>query len=138
DGRRDDSVYDQLEQAMAEAEKARWDAYQETVRRRKAEKDVMDVIRKTKDNKILYEEEVKLRKVLEEALEKAKEEIDNMRSQIEIINKELELALDHKSSPENQIGAASRTQSLQLLSEFSFSEIEKATCNFNPSLKIDE
>ncbi|XP_045788296.1 U-box domain-containing protein 33-like isoform X1 [Trifolium pratense] len=138
DGRRDDSVYDQLEQAMAEAEKARWDAYQETVRRRKAEKDVLDVIRKNKDTKILYEEEVKLRKYLEEALEKAKEEIDNMRSQIEKVNKELELALDHKSSTENQIGEASRTQSLQLLSEFSFSEIEEATCNFNPSLKIGE
>lgn len=41
-----DSVYDQLEQAMAEAEKARWDAYQETVRRRKAEKDLIDAIRK--------------------------------------------------------------------------------------------
>ncbi|GAU44028.1 hypothetical protein TSUD_349600 [Trifolium subterraneum] len=140
DGGRDDSLYDQLEQAMAEAAKARWDAYQETVRRRKAEKDLMDVIRKTKDNKILYEEEVKLRKDLEEALEKAKEEIDNVISQIEKVNKELELALDHKSSPENQIGEAeaSRTQSLQLLSEFSFSEIEEATCNFNPSLKIGE
>jgi len=42
----DDTVYEQLEQAIAEAEKARWDAYQETVRRRKAEKDVIDTIRK--------------------------------------------------------------------------------------------
>lgn len=41
-----DNVYDQLEQAMVEAEKARWDAYQETVRRRKAEKDLIDAIRK--------------------------------------------------------------------------------------------
>ncbi|WJX86961.1 hypothetical protein P8452_69201 [Trifolium repens] len=138
DGGRDDSLYDQLEQAMAEAEKARRDAYQETVRRRKAEKDVIDALRKTKDIKILYEEEVKLRKDLEEALEKAEEEIDNMRHEIEQVNKELELALHQKSSTENQIGEPSRTQSLQLLSEFSFSEIEEATCNFNPSLKIGE
>ncbi|KAK2353744.1 U-box domain-containing protein [Trifolium repens] len=138
DGGRDDSLYDQLEQAMSEAEKARWDVYQETVRRRKAEKDVIDALRKTTDIKILYEEEVKLRKDLEEALEKAKEEIDNMRHKIEQVNKELELALHHKSSTENQIGEPSRTQSLQLLSDFSFSEIEEATCNFNPSLKIGE
>jgi hypothetical protein len=39
-------LYDQLEQAMSEAEKARWDVYQETVRRRKAEKDVIDALRK--------------------------------------------------------------------------------------------
>lgn len=39
-----DSVYDQLEHAMAEAEKARWEAYRETVRRRKAEKDLIDAI----------------------------------------------------------------------------------------------
>jgi predicted Ser/Thr protein kinase len=92
----------------------------------------------TTDIKILYEEEVKLRKDLEEALEKAKEEIDNMRHKIEQVNKELELALHQKSSTENQIGEPSRTQSLQLLSDFSFSEIEEATCNFNPSLKIGE
>lgn len=42
----DESVYDQLEQAIAEAVKARWDAYQETVKRRKAEKNVIDTIRK--------------------------------------------------------------------------------------------
>lgn len=134
----DKSVYDQLEQAIAEAVKARWDAYQETVKRRKAEKDVIDTIRKTKDTIILYEEEVKLRKELEEALQKAKEEIDNMKRKLDKVNKELQLALNHKSSKENQISEASRTHSLQLLSEFSFSEIEEATCNFNESLKIGE
>ncbi|CAI8607298.1 unnamed protein product [Vicia faba] len=133
------SVYDhQLEQAMAEAEKARWDAYRETVRRRKAEKDLIDAIRKTNDTNILYQEEIKLRKELEEELHKAKEEIHNMRSQIDKVNENLQLALDHKSLKENQIGEDSRTQSLQLFNEFSFSEIEKATCNFNPSLKIGE
>ncbi|CAK8560813.1 unnamed protein product [Lathyrus sativus] len=133
-----DSVYDQLVQAMAEAEKARWDAYRETVRRRKAEKDLIDAIRKTNDNNILYQEEMKLRKELEEELHKAKEEIHNMRSQIDKVNENLQLALDHKSSTENQIDEDSRTQSLQLFNEFSLSEIEEATCNFNPSLKIGE
>lgn len=42
----DDAFYDQLEQAMAEAANARRDVYQETVRRVKAEKDAIDVMRK--------------------------------------------------------------------------------------------
>lgn len=40
----DDALYYQLEQAMAEASNARRDAYQETVRRSKAEKDAIDAI----------------------------------------------------------------------------------------------
>lgn len=80
---------------------------------------------------------MKLRKELEEELQKAKEEIYNMRSQLDKVNENLQLALDHKSSIENQIGEA-LTQSLQLFNEFSYSEIEEATCNFNPSLKIGE
>lgn len=81
---------------------------------------------------------MKLRKELEEELHQEKEEIHNMRSQIDKVNENLQLALDHKSSTENQISEASRTQSLQLFNEFSFLEIEEATCNFNPSLKIGE
>ncbi|KAJ1403529.1 Serine/threonine-protein kinase, active site [Sesbania bispinosa] len=105
DGGMDDSVYDQLEQAMAEAENARRDAFQETLRRGKAEKDAIDAIRRTKAAEILYKEELKLRKELEEALVKAKEEIDNMKSQRDKVNEELQLALHHKSSLENQIAS---------------------------------
>jgi len=42
----DDAVYGQLEKAMAETWNARQDAYQETVRRMKAEKEAIDAIRK--------------------------------------------------------------------------------------------
>lgn len=42
----DDTIYEQLEQARAEAENATLNAYQETVRRRKAEKDAFEAIRK--------------------------------------------------------------------------------------------
>ncbi|KAJ1429592.1 Zinc finger, RING/FYVE/PHD-type [Sesbania bispinosa] len=189
DGGMEDSVYDQLEQAMAEAENARRDAFQETLRRGKAEKDGIDAIRRTKAAEILYKEELKLRKELEEALVKAKEEIDNMKSQRDKVNEELQLALHQKSSLKNQIASTELTikdleqkimsavdllQSSkneqddiqmqrdnalkeaeelmrksqgefssthvvpQLFSEFSFLEIEEATSNFNPSLKIGE
>lgn len=42
----DDTLYDQLEQAMVEAENARRDAYEETIRRGKAEKDAIDAVRR--------------------------------------------------------------------------------------------
>ena len=41
-----DTMYDQLELAMAEAENATRNAYQETFRRGKAEKEAIEAIRK--------------------------------------------------------------------------------------------
>lgn len=41
-----DEIYDRIEQAMAEAEKSRRDAYEESIRRRKAEKDAIEAIRR--------------------------------------------------------------------------------------------
>ncbi|XP_061341300.1 U-box domain-containing protein 33-like isoform X2 [Gastrolobium bilobum] len=105
DGGMDDTLYDQLEQAMAEAEIARLDAYQETVRRGIAQKDAIDAIRRAKASEVLYKEELKLRKELEEELEKAKEQIDNMKSIRDKVIEEHQLALDQKSSLENQIAS---------------------------------
>lgn len=48
DGNIDDSLYDHLEQAMAEAENAKREAFQEGIRRGKAEKDAIDAIRRVK------------------------------------------------------------------------------------------
>ena len=41
-----DDIYDQLELAMSEAENARREAFEESMRRRKAEKEAMEAIRK--------------------------------------------------------------------------------------------
>ncbi|KAI4328794.1 hypothetical protein L6164_021123 [Bauhinia variegata] len=189
DGGTDDPLFDQLEQVMAEADNARWDAYQETVRRGKAEKDSIEAIRRAKASESLYTEELKLRKEVEEALEKQKVELERMKNQHDEAKEELRLALDQKSTLESQIvsseltvkeleqkiisavdllqsykkerdelqmqrdtalreaeqlrerqgqASTSRTHELQLYSEFSFAEIEEATSNFNPSLKIGE
>ncbi|CAL0315073.1 unnamed protein product [Lupinus luteus] len=187
DGGMDDTLYDQLEQVMAKAENARWDAYHETVRRGKAEKDAIDAIRKVKTAEISYKEELKLRKELEEALQKEKEELDNIKSQRGKVKEELQHVLDQKSLFRSQIasnelmikeleekiisavdllrdykderdelqmqrdnalrkaeelrreqGESSSTQVLRFFSEFSFLEIEEATRNFDPNLKIGE
>ncbi|XP_057435649.1 U-box domain-containing protein 33-like isoform X2 [Lotus japonicus] len=187
DGGMNDTLYDQLEQSMAEAENATRHAYQETFRRGRAEKDAIEAIRRAKAAESLYAEELNLRKMAEEELETEKEELENLKSQADKVKEELRLAQDQKSSLESQLasselmvkeleqkiisavdllqnyknereelevqrdsllreaeelrkkqGEASSSHVSQLFSEFSFSEIEEAAGNFNPSLKIGE
>ncbi|CAL0308219.1 unnamed protein product [Lupinus luteus] len=186
DGGTNNTPYEQLENAMAEAEDARRVAYHEIVKRGKAEKEAIDAIRRAKTAEISYKEELKLRKELEESLQKEKEELDIMNSQRDKVKEELQLALNQKSSLESQIasteltlkeledkiisavdllqnyknerndlkvqrnnalreaedlrkeGEPSSSQVVQFFSEFSFLEIEEATNNFNPSMKIGE
>ncbi|WJX82980.1 hypothetical protein P8452_65677 [Trifolium repens] len=182
-----DMLYDQLEQAMSEANNATRHAYQETFRRGKAEKDAIEAIRRAKASESLYTEELNQRKMAEEELKKEKEELESVMRQRDKVNEELQLALDLKSSLESQLassevmiqeleqkiisavellqsyknerdelqmqrdnalreaedlrkkqGEGSSSHVAQLFSEFSFSEIEEATGNFNPSLKIGE
>ncbi|XP_027349803.1 U-box domain-containing protein 33 isoform X3 [Abrus precatorius] len=106
DGVMNDTIYDQLEQAMAEAENATRNAYQETIRRGKAEKDAFDAIRKAKASESLYTEELNLRKMAEEELKKEKEEVENMKRQRDKVKEELQLALDQKASLESQIASS--------------------------------
>ncbi|KAL2330297.1 hypothetical protein Fmac_017878 [Flemingia macrophylla] len=100
------TMYGQLQQAIAEAENAAENAYQETVRRRKAEKDAFEAIRKAKASESLYTEELNRRKVAEEELKKEKKELENMKGQRDEIKEELHLALEKKASLENQIASS--------------------------------
>ncbi|KAK7295091.1 hypothetical protein RJT34_17994 [Clitoria ternatea] len=106
DGGMNDTIYDQLEQAMAEAENATRNAYQETMRRGKAEKDAFEAIRRAKASESLYAEELNLRKMAEEELKKEREELENMKNQREKVKEELQLALDQKASLESQIASS--------------------------------
>ncbi|XVE77149.1 hypothetical protein DITRI_Ditri13aG0038200 [Diplodiscus trichospermus] len=183
----DNTLYNQLHQVMAEAAKSRREAFEEAVRRAKAEKDALDAIRRVKASEILYAQELKQRKETEEALAKERVELDKMKNQRDEVMGELQHALDQKSSLEKQIKESektvkeleekiisavellqnykkerdelqmerdnalkeaeelqkSRPETLgahipQFFTEFSFSEIEEATCNFDPKLKIGE
>ncbi|TKY65436.1 U-box domain-containing protein 33 [Spatholobus suberectus] len=101
-----DTICDQLEQAMAEADNAVQNAYQETVRRRKAEREAFEAIRKAKASESLYTDELNLRKMAEEELRKEKEELENMKSQRDKVKEELYLALDQKALLESQIASS--------------------------------
>ncbi|XP_068485036.1 U-box domain-containing protein 33 isoform X3 [Phaseolus vulgaris] len=102
----DDTIYDQLQQAMAEAEDASLTAYKETVRRRNAEKEAIEAIRKAKASESLYREELNLRKLAEEELRKEKEDLENAKSLRDKVREELHLALDQKASLESQIASS--------------------------------
>ncbi|CAL5383008.1 unnamed protein product [Camellia sinensis] len=229
EGVMDCELYDQLEQAMVEAATSRQEAFEQSKRRRKAEKDAIDAIRRlsygltifwngetkkiqvhdvwssfviqgetilfvvfhpkdgAKTSESLHAEEMRKRKEYEEALARGREELENMKRHVDEVMEELCIAQEHKSSLENQIASSNqmilqleqkmffavellqkykkerddlqveRDEALevselrkkqaeeasnalmpQFFSEFSFSEIEEATCNFDQSLKIGE
>ncbi|KAK4849012.1 hypothetical protein QYF36_019742 [Acer negundo] len=184
----DDTLYDQLAQAMAEAENSRREAFEEALRRGKAEKDAIESIRRAKASESLYAEELKQRKEIEEALANEKEELEKIKNQHGEVMERFRSAMDQKSLLESQLAEADETvkeleqkiisavdllqnykkerdelemerdnalkeaeelresrkeasssmQIPQFFSEFSFSEVEEATRNFDPSLKIGE
>ncbi|XWS77022.1 hypothetical protein CRYUN_Cryun01aG0227900 [Craigia yunnanensis] len=181
------TLYDHLQQVMAEAANSRRVAFEEAARRAKAEKDALEAIRRVKASEILYTRELKQRKEIEEALAKEREELDMMKNQHDEVMVELQDAWDQKSSLEKQIvetekvvkeleekiisavellqnykkerdelqverdNALKEAEELrksraetsgadipQFFTEFSFSEIEEATRNFDLTLKIGE
>ncbi|KAK6285665.1 PREDICTED: U-box domain-containing protein 33 isoform X1 [Theobroma cacao] len=183
----DDTLYNQLQQVMAEAANSRREAFEEAARRAKAEKGALEAMRRVQASEFLYTQELKQRKEIEEAFTKEKEQLDKMKNQRDEVMVELQEALDQKSSLEKQIvesekvvkeleekiisavellqnykkereelqmerdNALKEAEELrksraetsgahmpQFFTEFSFSEIQEATHNFDPSLKIGE
>ncbi|XAR63052.1 Non-specific serine/threonine protein kinase [Bertholletia excelsa] len=185
---KNDELYDQLQQAMAEADNSRREAFEESMRRRKAEKDAIDAIWKAKTLETLYSEELRQRKEIEEELARGKEELEGVKQQVNEVMEQFRITQEQKSSLETQIADSekmlqeleekmfsavellqkykrereelqverdnalkvaeeltkkqredfSHTHAPQFFSEFSFSEIERATRNFDSSLKIGE
>ncbi|CAK9165527.1 unnamed protein product [Ilex paraguariensis] len=177
-----------LEKFVVEAENSQREAYEESIRRRKSEKDAIEAVHRAKVSETLYTKELRRRKEIEEALARGKEENETMKHQLDAVREELQGALEQKESLEIQIAnsdrmvqeleekifsavellrkykneqdelklerddalreaeelrkkqaeASSSTHMPHFFSEFSFSEIEEATRNFDPSLKIGE
>ncbi|KAL2461552.1 U-box domain-containing protein 33 [Abeliophyllum distichum] len=183
-----DELYNRLEQYVVEAETFQREAYEESVRRKKAEKDVIDAIRRAKTLETMYAEELRQRKEIEEALTRGKEEVEKLKFRLNEVMNELRVAQEQKSDIECEIANSDkivedlkhkmfsavellqkykkerdelhveRDNALrvaeelrrkqaeeasspcvpQFFSEFSFSEIEEATNNFDQALKIGE
>ncbi|KAF3441506.1 hypothetical protein FNV43_RR15420 [Rhamnella rubrinervis] len=103
DGSIDDTLYDHLEQALAEAENAKREAFNEAVRRGKAEKDAIDAIRRAKVAESLYAEELRQRKEIVEALAKEREELESVKKLRDEVMEGLLAAQNQKSLLETQI-----------------------------------
>lgn len=117
-----DELYDKLEQYVAESETARREAFEESVKRRKAEKDAIEARRRAKASETIYADELRRRREIEEALAKDKEKADQM---IELLNKlrtDLQLAEAQNSSLEGQL-LNSNTQ-VQELEQKMFSAVD--------------
>uniref|UniRef100_A0A7N0SZ70 RING-type E3 ubiquitin transferase n=1 Tax=Kalanchoe fedtschenkoi TaxID=63787 RepID=A0A7N0SZ70_KALFE len=184
----DDELYEQLEQAMAKADNSKREAFEESLRRRKAEKEAVDAARRAKAAEKMYHEEMRLRKQIEDAISREKQELEKMNYQQVAVMEELNSALSQKSLLERELAdsrkqaeefqdkivsavellknyrderdklenerdcALRATEELrqqaersmssenlpQFFSEFPYSEIQNATRNFHPSLKIGE
>ncbi|GJW49949.1 U-box domain-containing protein kinase family protein [Tanacetum coccineum] len=89
-------LYAQLLEAMAEADNSRQDAFNEFIRRRKAEKDAIEAKCRVKALENLYADELRRRGQIDETLEKIKEDYEN-------IKKELHMALQQKSYLESKV-----------------------------------
>ncbi|GMH00515.1 hypothetical protein Nepgr_002354 [Nepenthes gracilis] len=98
-----EKLYQQLEQAMAEAENFRRQVFEESMRCRKAEKDMIEAIHKEKASESLYVEELKRRKEIEQELAKQTSEYEGMKQQLDMVLEQLRVALDQKSWLESRI-----------------------------------
>ncbi|KNA15817.1 hypothetical protein SOVF_094750 isoform B [Spinacia oleracea] len=96
EGNTDDRLYDQLDQAIAEAEAAKLEAFQESMRRRRAEKDAIEAIRTANAADSLYYEELRRRQELEDELAKTKEILESTKMERDMALDELRVAVDQK------------------------------------------
>ncbi|KAK9068311.1 hypothetical protein SSX86_012422 [Deinandra increscens subsp. villosa] len=104
-----EELYDQLMHAMTEADNSKRDAFEESIKRRKAEKDAIEAKRRVRASENLYSEELRRRQEIVEALEKIKEEHESTKRELNGVSEELCMALEQKSVLESQIVDSNHT-----------------------------
>lgn len=122
DDNMDNELYTRLEQFAEEAQSSRKEAYEESLRRKKAEKDVIDAFRRAKASETMYAEEQRRRREIEEGLARAREESENMKWQLDEVMEELRVAQEQKLSLERQI--ADSDKMVEQLEQKMYSAVE--------------
>lgn len=117
-----DELLDRLEQYVAEAEDARREAFEESIKRRKAEKDAIEARRRAKASETIYADELRQRRDIEEALAKGKEEANQMKSKLNKMLADLQAAQAQTSSLELQLLNSDTT--VQELEQKMFSAVD--------------
>ncbi|XP_051148635.1 U-box domain-containing protein 33 [Andrographis paniculata] len=122
DGSMNDGLYDKLEQFVAEAESSQKEAFDESMRRKKAEKDVIEAIRKVKACEAMYAEELRRRREIEETLASGRGEAEEMRRQLNEVIYDLRAAQEQRFSLECQIADSDKL--VEELEQKMFSAVE--------------
>ncbi|KAH9604113.1 hypothetical protein KSS87_010453 [Heliosperma pusillum] len=117
-----DHLYNQLEHAMLDAENSRRVAFEESMRRQKAEKENLNSICKAETAEKMYYTEVQLRKASEAELAKGKEELENMKNLWIEVSHELNKKVDQKFTLEKLIEQSNH--SMEELEKKLFSAVE--------------
>ncbi|CAI9768893.1 unnamed protein product [Fraxinus pennsylvanica] len=137
EGTMKDELYDRLRQFVMEAEKARQGAYEESIKRKKAEKDVIDAIHRAKACESMLMEELRYQREIEEAIARDREEVKKVKYQLDEVMKDIEVSQDQKSILECQI--SSSTKSIEKLEQeiFSTTELLQKYRNERDELKVE-
>ncbi|GAA0139821.1 hypothetical protein LIER_01292 [Lithospermum erythrorhizon] len=98
-----DELYDRLQQFVADAKHSKREAYEESVKMRKAEKEAIDAICKAKASEAMYTEELRRKRQIEEEFSRHKEEVERIKKQLDEIIEDLRVAQEQKSSLESEI-----------------------------------
>ncbi|KAJ4746674.1 U-box domain-containing protein kinase family protein [Rhynchospora pubera] len=96
-------MYEKYKEALNEAEAAKKEAYEESNKRRRAERDLLSALQKARETDTLYQNEIKKRQGVEEALIQERQENERTRSQTDSIFTKLREAEERKLINEQRI-----------------------------------
>ncbi|XP_059667103.1 U-box domain-containing protein 32 isoform X2 [Cornus florida] len=103
-------IYDKLEHAMLDAENSKQKAFEESVRRWKAEEDAMEAMHKAEASESLCMKEINQRKELEEVLARQRQELETMKNQHDQFVKQLQMVQEQKLVLESRVTESHRTE----------------------------
>ncbi|KAJ3706768.1 hypothetical protein LUZ61_010473 [Rhynchospora tenuis] len=99
----DAGMYEKYKEALNEAEAAKKEAYEESNKRRRAERDLLSALQKARETDTLYQNEIKKRQGVEEALIQERQENERIRSQTDNILIKLQEAEQRKLKNEQRV-----------------------------------
>lgn len=98
-----DDIRRRLQQAFTEAEKSKYEAFEESCKRQKAERDCLEAVCKAQMAEKMYSKEFKQRKDMEEILAREKLEFEKHKHELDEVKEELREAHKHKSELETKV-----------------------------------
>ncbi|CAM8978691.1 unnamed protein product [Rhodiola kirilowii] len=105
----DDEFHEQLKQAMQEADNAKIEAFEESLKRQKAEKNAVEAARRAEAAEKIYLDEVRIRQESEDAILKHKQKLEKMGNQLVALMEELNIVVKTKSLLQGEVAESKKT-----------------------------